>query len=212
MTDTELLQGGKELLCIINHAYFGSDLTVVTDYKRALKIAIKHGVVNLFYLGVKDDENCPNEVKAFAKKRYDANVSQQLAQNYYIEQIYGEFDKQGIKYMPLKGYYIRSLYKSEDMRTSCDIDFYFDKTKEEEVAKILTDLGLELVLRGFHHINFEKYPVTVEAHHTLDCSVDTEGLKKADKRFETFFLLKIEFTQFGIAKVNHAPNLYITNL
>ena len=187
MENADLIKVGKQLVSLIKYAYFGGDEPLVDDYKSALKLSLKHSVVNLFYLAVNSSKNCPDEVKKVAEKYYLANTHQQVSQQYYVQEIFKNLREKSIKFLPLKGYYIRKMYKSEDMRTSCDIDFYYDKNSEDKLDEVLTGLGFEFKNKDSHHKAYDNHPVKVEAHYVLDNSVDTAGGKKADEYFSNFF-------------------------
>ena len=142
MENADLINAGKQLVALIKYAYFGGNEPKFDDYKKAFTLAKSHSVLNLFHLAVKDLESCGSEVKKVAEKYYLANTHQQVSQLYYTEEIYKNFREKSIKFLPLKGYYVRKMYKSEDMRTSCDVDFYYDENDDE---KLFEDLQKDLL-------------------------------------------------------------------
>ena len=88
MNNAELIIAGKELVALIKYVMLGGEYPTVTDYKNVCITAIKHNVLNLFYLAVKTDEFCPEQVRTVARKRYLASLNQQELQKYYREEIF----------------------------------------------------------------------------------------------------------------------------
>ena len=187
MNNADLIIAGKELVSLIKYVMIGGEYPTVTDYKNVCITAIKHNVLNLFYLAIKTDELCPEQVRTVARKRYLASLNQQELQKYYREEIFSALTKEGVKYLPLKGDAVRDMYKAGEMRTSCDIDFFYDIADEEKVINVFKNLEFAVGAKTGHHLHFDKDNVTVEAHYTLDNSVETNGGVKADNYFKNYF-------------------------
>ena len=107
------------------------------DWESLYALAKVHSVGNIFYKAIQGRSDVSNELKQKAKKQYLGNIHQQILQDYYAEQIFNELNKHNIPYMPLKGYYLRKLYPVPELRTSCDVDFFYDSTHTEELNKIM---------------------------------------------------------------------------
>ena len=85
-------------------------------------------------------------------------------------EILNELEKSGILYMPLKGCVIKDFYPKIGMRQMSDNDILYDKTKTEELKKIMINRGYR-VGRDFGkgaHDQYLKEPVlNFEMHRTL---------------------------------------------
>lgn len=137
------------------------------DYKKLFNIAKMHTLVIYLYYGLKD-YNIP-VLSDLLKKAYSENIYKTAVQEAEKENIINELEKNGIKYMPLKGSVLKYLYPSVDMRTMCDFDCLFDKAKAKEVKKIMQSLGydVELFNKSNHDIYIKKPFMNIEMHKEL---------------------------------------------
>ena len=137
------------------------------EWDTLFKLAKAHSVVNLFYKAIKDCECVPTELKEKIKSSYLAHIHQQVMQEYFAEQVFNALEEKNIKYMPLKGYYLRKLYPSPELRTSCDIDFFYDDTKTAELNAIMQEQGFVEDKGGPNHSVWQNRVVTFEPHFYL---------------------------------------------
>ena len=78
-----------------------------------------------------------------------------------------EFERQGIWYMPLKGSVLKAIYPETGMREMADNDILFDKSRQADVVKIMTDNGYKAEVVGkSNHDVFKKPPVLNFEMHT----------------------------------------------
>ena len=81
--------------------------------------------------------------------------------------LFTEFERQGIWYMPLKGSVLKSLYPETGMREMADNDILFDKTRQADVVKIMTANGYKAEVVGkSNHDVYKKPPVLNFEMHT----------------------------------------------
>lgn len=184
---SDFLKSGKELVSLVKYAFGGGEYPVVNDYENTFKLALKHSVINLYYFAVKDCSDVPSDIKKAAEKYYLANTRQQISQSYYADKIFESLKENGVKYMPLKGYFIRDMYPRAEMRTSCDLDFLYEQKSTDKVRHIITELGFSEEKSCSNHLTFVSHPVTVEAHFTLSSRANYETADKLDKYFDDFF-------------------------
>lgn len=163
---------GKQLLTILleilssglqNRTFEG----VCEDWDKLYYLAKIHSVENIFYIAIKDRKDVPDEVRKTAKKYYSGNVYQQISQDYYSAQIFAALKEKNISYMPLKGYYLRDLYPSPELRTSCDIDFFYDVSRTKEVEAIMLAEGFKEEKGGLNHSVWRKEEIIFEPHFYL---------------------------------------------
>ena len=137
------------------------------EWEILFKFAKAHSVENLFYNAIKDVEEVPVELKEKTKSYYHMNIHQQISQDYYAEQIFNAMDEKNISYVPLKGYYLRKLYPTPELRTSCDVDFFYDETRTEDLNEIMQQQGFIEGVTGPNHSVWQNETVTFEPHFYL---------------------------------------------
>ena len=158
----------KSLLEILASGLNGTPLVeAYENWDELYKLAKHHAVDNLFYAAIKDAECVPSELKEKAKSRYIGNVHQQISQDYYAEKVFAALNEKNIPYMPLKGYYMRKLYPTPELRTSCDIDFFYESDRTQEVTEIMQACGFHEEQGGPNHSVWQKGTVAFEPHFHL---------------------------------------------
>ena len=117
-------------------------------------------------------------------------------QEYYSGKVFEEFENKKIKYMPMKGYYLRKLYPQPEMRTSCDVDIFYDEGRKDEVDEILKGLGFTWIVRNSSDDHWERDAITLEMHYNLaiDREYYYEYYNNIWDRLKTENGVKYEFT------------------
>ena len=164
----------RELIGIVNSAINKAPLPEVKDWEKAFTILKRHSLGSIFYIAVKDSDKVPKEIKEKAKSHFTAQTAQQMSQDYYTDVIYREFTKRKIKFMPIKGVTLRDLYPMPEMRTSCDIDIFYDYSRKKEVFAFLRGLGFEQGIEGGSDTGFTLGAITLEMHHLLTYGDETQ--------------------------------------
>ena len=113
------------------------------DWWAVLTISKKHSVENLLYYAVcsfseEQKDGIPTKILHELFRCHSASVVKESNQQYYTDRIIDDFEKNHIKNMPLKGYFLKKNYPSPDMRAMSDIDILFDISDYPSVKKILT--------------------------------------------------------------------------
>ena len=79
------------------------------------------------------------ELRKKCRERWLKAVYRHGQMQYELEQICNALEESGVKYIPLKGSILRSLYKQPWMRTSCDIDVFVEKEQLSVAIKTLEE-------------------------------------------------------------------------
>ena len=145
----------------------------VEDYKTLCLLAKRQSVTNLLYLACKDDPALPDELRRALEGMLFSSVRQQLAQEYEAERVFAALEKAGIRFLPTKGIVLRPYYPKPEMRISCDVDIFFDKSKRTEVGELMTSLGFVLDGTDANQEAFKKGIVSIEMHHNLMTHFET---------------------------------------
>ena len=94
-----------------------------------------------------------------------------------LEQIMACLEKEGIRYLPLKGAVIRELYPEPWMRTSCDIDVLIPEAElDRAVAALERDTEFRDPKRRYHDVSMVSRHVHLELHFSI-----RENLEPADR-------------------------------
>lgn len=158
----------KHLLEILSSGLYGKPLSEsYENWEELYHLASLHAVGNLFYVAIKNLPNVPDELKAKAQSKFVATVHQQISQEYYAEKVFNALDKKNIRYLPLKGYYLRKLYPTPELRTSCDVDFFYDSSCTNEVNEIMQAHGFIEGTLEHNHSFWQKGSISFEPHFNL---------------------------------------------
>jgi len=157
----------KTLIDVIKAYFNGLDLPNCDNWEEVFALAKRHSLGSLFYLILKDGKILNEELIIKARKHFSAQTAQQVMQEYYSELLISKMEKRKIRLMPLKGYYMRKLYPIPEMRTSCDVDVFYDKERREEILEILPSLGFSLLSTSENDDHWNKDIITVETHFDL---------------------------------------------
>lgn len=88
---------------------------------------------------------------------------------YDVTTLLTAFEENGIRHMPLKGYYLKKLYPTTDMRYASDCDILIDVNQIKEIRALVKELGLAVNRYDEHH-DIVYYPETktiFELHKTV---------------------------------------------
>ena len=122
------------------------------DFKQLYNLCVSHsmcGVVLKALEGVSDKLH----------ERFWAGI-QNSARRHLMRDVLGEqdvtvllseFENRGIKYLPLKGFHLKKLYPSTEMRYASDFDILIDINQLKEVRRVVKDLNLEVKRFDEHH-------------------------------------------------------------
>ena len=134
------------------------------------RLAQFHSVGNMAYYALEaaGADIPPRLSKPWAELRDKAIMADVMFQADY-EELSEVLKERGIRFLPLKGIIMKSLYPQSDYRTMSDIDMLIDPDNIERVKAIMEELGYENPDLGYEiHDVYHKPPVTsIEVHHEL---------------------------------------------
>lgn len=140
----------------IDGTRIASPLSLTEEEEKLLySLAKKHDMAHLVSYAL--DQNGINLTSREAAEKF--RKQQMMAifryenQNYDLEQVRALLEREGIRFLPLKGAVIRSMYPEPWMRTGCDIDILVDEenlVKTREALK--THLGYSFDGVGDHDL------------------------------------------------------------
>ena len=144
----------KSLFC--ENSLFSENLSE-EELSALYALSKKHDVAHLVGMAWVRQGLLPKEsevAKKFQKQQMIAMLRQERL-DFELAQIRRVFEEAGIRFLPLKGAVLRSLYPIPWMRTSCDIDVLVDEEQLETCVALLCEkLGYEAEeKRNYHDIS-----------------------------------------------------------
>lgn len=141
--------------CIVNNNTIDQSILANIDYDQLLALAKHHSISSiiasgLYRAGVRDHQVSAEVLRA-ARRDMLFDIER--------ERVIQQLEEKGIWYLPLKGIILKSYYPEPYLREMADNDILINPDKADEVRKIMTSLGYEvLTYEAWHHDNYTKKP------------------------------------------------------
>ena len=140
------------------------------DYKQFYNLCASHSMSVVVFKALENvkDKLLPQFLTALQRSVH-RHVMLDVQSEYDINTVLTAFEEHGLKYMPLKGYHLKKLYPSTDMRYASDCDVLIDVDQLKEVRALVDELGLATKRHDEHH-DIVYYPETktiFELHKTI---------------------------------------------
>ena len=184
------------------------------DYKQFYTLCASHSMSVVVFKAL---ENLKNQVLPEFWKRLQfsaqRHVMLDVQSEYDINTLLTAFETHGLKYMPLKGYHLKKLYPSTDMRYASDCDVLIDVDQLKEVRALVDELGLATQRHDEHH-DIVYYPETktiFELHKTIFVGVlenyfgvENKGFERASVREGYQYFYEMDKEIFYISLLGHS--------
>ena len=184
------------------------------DYKQFHRLCMAHSMSNVVFaaLGKVKDTLAP-EFMASLQRSVHRHIMQDVQSEYDKQEFLSAMEERGLKYMPLKGYHLKKLYPSTDMRYASDCDVLIDVAQLKEVRALVDELGLETKRHDEHH-DIVYYPATktiFELHKTIFVGpleqyfgVENKGFDRAHVREGYQYFYEMDRERFYISLLGHS--------
>lgn len=137
------------------------------NWKRLYELAVMHDLAGWLYPGTKELA-VPENVTQIYKTAYLKSVRKEAIVHVELTAYMQELEKNGIAYAPLKGWFLKELYPSPELRTMTDVDLLVKAEDFEAACKLLESRDFVLDTVTTYHYAYMKKPVTqVEIHNRL---------------------------------------------
>ena len=140
------------------------------SFEQLFSLARYHSVANMAFYSIERLENRP-EKELFAKwtEVRDKEIMKDIIQSTEQEQLFSALSASGVRFIPLKGSVLKTLYPQSDFRTMSDIDLYIDDADTEKSKAVMLSLGYEInrLEHGVHDVYYKKPVMNVEIHRDL---------------------------------------------
>ncbi|MBR2344106.1 MAG: nucleotidyltransferase family protein [Clostridia bacterium] len=106
---------------------------------------------------------------AHLSREGEIEIAKHAVQTAEYSRIQSAFTAAGIRYLPMKGFLLKSLWRHPECRSMADLDIFVGKEGADAAYEVLTSLGYTAVERGGNvHDSYEKKPyLKVEIHTSL---------------------------------------------
>ena len=127
-------------------------------WKFFCKHAQRNSILNILAYGIDKLKNKPDDVIVkVAENDKNYSIIKETSQLLLVEEVLAEFEKNRIKNLPLKGYFMKHLYPQSDFRTMTDVDILVEKSDFKKIKKVFQDLKCESIdLIKSDEIHFQK--------------------------------------------------------
>ena len=138
------------------------------SYRDVYLLSKFHQVENIVYFGLEKYLKDQELIKVWKKKSLQ-NITMSLVQEEEKNKLSDLFERNQIDFMPVKGYYIRSLYPRSDFRFMSDLDILIDEKKAKFAKKLMIKEGYQVdEFNYYNHDEYTKKPfMHVELHRSL---------------------------------------------
>lgn len=160
------------LLCLIQAALHPSaeqaiDLISGCDTKKLAAMIECQSLVTMVYpVIMRQTDDCWTSIKEYLRPVYDHEVHKGLVQEYEIQSLLDDMEKDGIDCMPMKGWIMRNYYPDPLMRSMGDLDVLIKDMDSQNMQKWMEARGYILENSTYQvHDEYRKPPYTlIELH------------------------------------------------
>ena len=122
------------------------------EYKQLYELCMAHSMSVIVFTALeKVKDGLPKNFSAALQRSAHRHVMFDVQSAYDTDELLAEFERRGFKYMPLKGYHLKKLYPSTDMRYSSDCDVLIDVAQLDEIREAVKEMGLVIDHCDEHH-------------------------------------------------------------
>ena len=138
------------------------------SWKDVIDFARAQSVLNIIAyscekLSHKPDAETMQFLREFRKQKIVVEAEQQIE----AEDAMDRLEEMKIRHMALKGFVVKNLYPSPDMRTMGDIDILVDSVRMDDIVEAFKAEGFSFSGHGDLHSNIERGNVHFEFHRAL---------------------------------------------
>lgn len=138
------------------------------DWEKLIEFSKEQSVLNLVAYAVDNMKDKPDaEMCNFLSQIRKQKMLTEAVQEIEAGDVFAKLEEMGVKYMPLKGFIVKNLYPSPDMRTMSDIDVIIDKNELRRVVDAFVNDGFSYVGEGDLHANVSRGKINLEFHHAM---------------------------------------------
>lgn len=162
----------EEFLIALLRSCLGDELPPIPegfDSDALLRLAHHHSVANTAYYTLEKLNVLTSEQHKKWSEIRDRMIMCDLLQQSEFEQLCEAFEREKVRFLPLKGILMKSMYPQSDYRSMSDIDLLIDPENADKVKQIMLSLGYEIDSTeiGVHDVYHKRPAVSIEVHREL---------------------------------------------
>lgn len=163
------------------------DFEMVPDWSKLYSIAFRQGIISIVYNAIKkSDLSVPTEFLRLFQVEALKYVRTDYCQRKEIQLLFQEFEKAGIRNIPLKGIIMKNMYPKPEYRWMSDADIMIDETQLDQIKPLMKSLGYSYKEHRRHELTWEKNGEFHVELHTL--ALEPQN-KQIDAYFDKSFLM-----------------------
>ena len=117
----------------------GQEITEIPQgisFRALYKLCVTQSVAVIVFCALQQvKSDLPPKFYDFLKSSVKRYVIKDVQLNADTETVLNAFERDGVKFMPLKGYYLKHLYPKSEMRFASDCDILIDKKEIKRVRR-----------------------------------------------------------------------------
>ena len=210
MTNIEQLRAARFIASVFNHLAYSAprpEKDKELSWAQILAMAKIHSVFGIVYSVFENElktELTPEQF-ALCQKEISIASARHIAQKTAFSEIIKAFTEADVYFMPLKGYHIKNLYPSPELRTMNDIDVLVFPESQAAAKKILLDMGYDFCAEGTVHDKYKKAPfIVIEVHKILSHSWNSYKLEESTPCSENEYFRLMTPEDFFIFLLYHS--------
>ena len=186
------------------------------DWQRLYNIAKFQSVVGLISAETEKIKDMPQLVRDEFKEAQTLNIYREAQQEVTVQKLLMDFENADIDYMPLKGFILKRMYPSPELREMCDVDILVRCDQLDAIDKVMVDNGFVFQTESAHEYIYNLGMVNIELHKSLVPNYNHDlyayygdGWKfahKAEGHEHMYEMTPEDFYVYGIA---HAAKHYL---
>lgn len=161
-----------KLLSSVLHEKPAPALPSDLNWNLIFQFAKMHAVEVMAFYGAENFIKNDTQLYLIWKRCKDANLAQSLLQQEAREEIFTSLYESNIRFLPLKGFELKNLYKKPEYRQMSDIDILIDMENLSQVRMLMTDLGYDCLKEISSYEEYVKPPCIMIEIHKLMFSTD----------------------------------------
>ncbi len=114
------------------------------DHGALFKFSKSHSVDNVVGLALEKLNMMPEQYRQAYSKARKISLVREATQEMETQELCGELERLGAKYMLLKGSVMKHLYPTPDLRSMCDVDILYDTAFADSLGSLMEEHGYEL--------------------------------------------------------------------
>jgi len=160
----------RGIITLIKSALTGEALALPDGFalENSARLIAKQGLLPLVYQGA---YNCGMDMQSETLQAFKNSYFQSMMvsgrQLQAAERIFAAFDKNGIDYLPLKGYNLKKLYPQPELRPMGDADILIKAEQYGKIRPVMQELGFEEEAVSSYDVHWKSKHLLAELHRRL---------------------------------------------